>query len=102
MTSMLETNWKLHVESVKWAANSLVYGVFPELAERAKREAEELGKLPPPKDSSELALMIAKSSILQASWSSEFLSRAAIQANAEMRATTQKIFDALLQSTSVV
>ena len=100
MTSMLETNWKLHVESVKWAANSLAYGVFPELAERAKREAEELSKLPPPKDSTEMALMIAKSSILQASWSSEFLSRAAIHANAEMRATTQKIFDALLYPTS--
>ena len=60
MASMLETNWKLRVESVKWAANSLIYGVFPELAERAKREAEELGKLPPPQDSTELALMIAK------------------------------------------
>jgi hypothetical protein len=100
MASVLETNWKLHVESVKWAANSLVYGVFPELAERAKREADELSKLPPPRDSSELALLIAKSSILQASWSSEFLSRAAIQANAEMRSTTQKIFDALLQATT--
>jgi hypothetical protein len=39
---------------------------------------------------------------LQGSWSSEFLSRAAIQANAEMRATTQKIVDALLHSVSGV
>ncbi len=98
MANMVETNWKLHLESVKWAANSLAYGVFPELAERAKREAEEMCKLPPPKDSSELALMIAKSAILQGSWSTEFLSRAAMQANAELRASTQKIFDALLHS----
>jgi hypothetical protein len=102
MTNMLETNWKLHVESVKWAANSLAYGVFPELADRAKREAEELCKSPPPKDASEMALMIAKSSILQGSWSSEFLSRAAVQASAEMRAATQKIVDALLHSASGV
>ncbi len=98
MANMLETYWKLHVDSVKWAANSLTYGVFPELAERAKREAEELSKLPPPKDASEMALMIVQSSILQGSWSSEFLSRAAIQANAEMRANTQKILDALMHS----
>jgi hypothetical protein len=96
MTNLLETNWELHVQSVKWAANSLTYRVFPELAERARREAEEFSKLPAPKDPSEMALMVARSSILQGSWSNEFLTRAALQANAEMMANTQKVVDTLL------
>lgn len=96
MANIAETNWRLHLESVKWAASSLPYQAFPELSERAQREAEEFGKLPPPKDAAEMALMIAKSSIMQASWSTEFLSRAAMQANAEMRSSTQRVLDALL------
>ena len=96
MNNLLEANWQLHVDGVKFAANSLAYGVFPELAERAKREADELGKLPPPKDPSEMALLVVKSSLMQASWSNEFLSRAAMRANAEMQAMTQRVFDALL------
>jgi hypothetical protein len=96
MNIMLEANWQMHVAGVKFAANSLAYAVFPELAERAKREAEEFSKVPPPTDPAEIALMIAKSSLMQASWSNEFLSRAAIRANAEIMANTQKVVDALL------
>jgi hypothetical protein len=100
MANILATNWRLHVDSVKWVANSLAYRAFPELAERAKREAEEFSKLPAPKDPSEMALSIAKSSIMQGSWSNEFLSRAALHANAEMLASTQKVLDALLPQSS--
>lgn len=96
MNNVSEANWQMQVTGVKFAANSLAYGLFPELAERAKREAEEYSKLPPPKDPSEVALTIAKASLMQASWSSEFLSRAAIRANEEMLASTQKVVDALL------
>ncbi len=95
MSNLFDSNWRLHVEGVKFAANSLAYGVFPELAERAKREAEEYSKLPTPKDGSEMALMVAHSSLLQASWSTEFLSRAATRANAEMLASTQRIMNAI-------
>ena len=87
MNNVLEANWQMHVAGMKFAANSLAYGVFPELAERAKREAEEVSKLPPPKDPSEMLLMIAKSSLMQVSWSNEFLSRAAIWANDQMAAS---------------
>jgi hypothetical protein len=96
MNNLSEANWQMQVAGVKFAANSLAYGVFPELAERAKREADEFSKLPAPKDPSEMALLIAKSSLMQASWSSEFLSRAAIRASEEMLANTQKVVDALL------
>ncbi len=96
MATFADANWQLHVDAVKWAADSLAYRIFPELAERAKREAEEFGKLPPPKDPSEMALLIARSSIMQGSWSNEFLSRAALHANAEMLASTQKVLSALL------
>jgi hypothetical protein len=96
MANLMDANWELHVQSVKWAANSLTYRIFPELAERAQREAEEFSKLPPPKDPSEMALMVARSSILQGSWSNEFLSRAALQANAELMANTQKVMDVLM------
>ncbi len=95
MANLFETNWQLQVGSVKWAAESLAYRLFPELAERAKREAEEFSKLPPPKDPSETALRVARSSIMQASWSGEFLSRAALHANAEMLSTTQRLIEAL-------
>ena len=95
MSDISEANWKMQVTGVKFAANSLAYEVFPELAERAKREAEEFSRLPPPNDASEMVLMIAKASLMQASWSSEFLSRAAIRANEEMLANTQKVVDAL-------
>jgi hypothetical protein len=100
MTDFLESNWRLHVESVKWTAKSLAYRAFPELAERATQEAEEFGKLPAPKDPSEMALLIAKSSIMQVSWSNEFLSRAALHANAQMQCSTQKVMDALLNRTT--
>ena len=96
MNNISEANWQMQVAGLKFAANSLAYGVFPELAERAKREAEEFSKLPPPKDPSEMVPMIAKASLMQASWSSEFLSRAAIRASEEMMASTQKVVDALL------
>ena len=95
MNPMLEANWQMHVAGMRFAANSLAYRVFPELAERAKREAEEVSKLPPPNDPSELVLMIAKSSLTQASWSNEFLSRAAIRANDEMLATMKQFVDAV-------
>jgi hypothetical protein len=96
MNNPLEVNWQMHVAGVKFAANSLAYSVFPELAERAKRQAEEFSRLPPPTDPSEFALMIAKASLLQASWSNEFLSQAAIRANVEIMASTQKVVDALM------
>jgi hypothetical protein len=96
MAGFLETNWQLHLGGVKCAAESLAYRAFPELAERAKREAEEFGKLPTPKNPAEMALLIAKSSIMQGSWNNEFLSRAATQANADMLSNTQKVIDALL------
>jgi hypothetical protein len=99
MPNLIEVNWQLHVGSVKWAAQSLAYQVFPELAERARREAEEFSKLPPPKDPAETALMLARSAIMQGSWSNEFLSRAALHANAEMLATTQKVLNAVLHGT---
>ena len=100
MVSLVMANWQVQVGSVKWAADLLAYGVFPKLAERAKREAEEFGKLPPPKDPSETALMIANASIMQGSWSSEFLIRAALHANAQVLANTQKVFKALLHQPS--
>jgi hypothetical protein len=100
MTDFMENNWRFQVESAKWVANSLVYRTFPELAERVKREAEELSDLPPPKDASEMALMVAKSAIMQVSWSNEFLSRAALHASAEMQASTQRAMDALLHRSS--
>jgi hypothetical protein len=99
MSNPADASWELHVGSVKWAADSLAYAIFPELAERAKREAEEFSKLPPPKDPADMVLMVAQSSIMQASWSNEFLSRAAIQANAEMRSATRRVMDALLHRT---
>lgn len=40
MNNMSEANWQMQVAALKFAANSLAYGVFPELAERAKREAD--------------------------------------------------------------
>ncbi len=96
MNDLSEANWQIQVAGVKFASNSLAYSVFPDLAERAKREAEEFCKLPPPKDPAEMVLMIAKSSLMQASWSNEFISRAAIRANAEMMASTQRVVDAFL------
>jgi hypothetical protein len=96
MSNMLEANWRMHVQGMNFAANSFAYGLFPELAERAKREADEFSKLPPPKGPSEMALLVAQSSLMQASWSNEFLSRAATRANAEILAVTQKAIDALL------
>jgi hypothetical protein len=96
MNNMSEANWEMQVTGVKFAANSLAYSVFPELTERAKREAEAFSKLPPPQAPAEIALMIAKASLMQSSWSNEFLSRAALRANEEMMASTQRVVDALL------
>ncbi len=100
MTNLFEPSWQLQVDSVKWAADSLAYRIFPALAERARKEAEAFSKLPPPKDPSETALLVARSSIMQGTWSNEFLSRAALHANAEMLASTERAMRALLHWSS--
>jgi hypothetical protein len=88
---LLAANWQLYLSSVRCLAESVAYEAFPELAERAKREAEQFGQLPPPKDPTEMAQMMTQSSIMQSSWNSEFLSRTAMQANAEMLASTKEV-----------
>jgi hypothetical protein len=95
ISAFLAANWQLHLNSLKCAAESLAYRTFPELAERAKQEAQEFSQLPPPHDPAEMTQMLAQSSLMQGSWNNEFLRRAATQANAEMFSGTQQVLDAL-------
>ena len=49
MTNMLETNWKLHVESVKWAANSLALWSVSGVGRAGKTGGGRTEESPPPK-----------------------------------------------------
>jgi hypothetical protein len=74
--------WRHAAEGVRRSAESLSLQRFPELTERARREAEDFCNLATPKDSNELSRRRTTAGAMNQSWNQELADRSAAEARA--------------------